>query len=134
MAAAVRRVGEQFGDALAVVGKAAAGQHHAAAGVDLGRHAQMVEQGAGHPAIALQQTLHRRLGEQADLAVKRAAQQAGDQRIAVDQMHAAAVAQAVEEMAQQAPGRIQRRARRAAGVEEVGQICAAGDAHAGQAD
>ncbi|MNQ42328.1 hypothetical protein D3C85_560310 [compost metagenome] len=37
-------------------------------------------------------------------------------------------------MAQQAPGRVQRRARRAAGVEEVGQIGAAGDAHAGQAD
>ncbi|MNC57168.1 hypothetical protein D3C75_1068120 [compost metagenome] len=76
--------------------------------MDFGGRAHWVEQGADHPAVALEQAAHRCFGEQLDLAVQRAAQQAGDQGVAVDQLQAAAVPQQVAEMAQQAPGRVQR--------------------------
>ncbi|MCY1187723.1 hypothetical protein D9M73_287380 [compost metagenome] len=51
--------------------------------------------------------MHRRLGQQADVAVQGAFQQPGDQGIAVHQVHAPAVAHQVTGMAQQAFAGIQ---------------------------
>ncbi|MCY1452152.1 hypothetical protein D9M71_690550 [compost metagenome] len=62
VARAVRGMGKQLGDARAVVGEAAAGQHHAAAGADFGGRAELVEQGADHPAVAFEQATHRCFG------------------------------------------------------------------------
>ncbi|MNT08462.1 hypothetical protein D3C72_1432050 [compost metagenome] len=104
---AIRGMGELPGNPLSVVRKSAAGHHHTTSCADVERACAALDTCTDHTLVLLQQLLYQRIGQQADVSVQCAFQQPGDQCIAVHQVHAAAVAQQVTGVAQQAFAGIQ---------------------------
>ncbi|MOA06715.1 hypothetical protein D3C78_1263730 [compost metagenome] len=84
-------VAEQLADTLLVVGKAAAGQHHATARPNLDPLAIQGQFGAHHPFTFAQQAQGRRIGFQAHAQIQGAAQQPRHQGTAIDQVQATAM-------------------------------------------
>ncbi|MNP00619.1 hypothetical protein D3C76_924120 [compost metagenome] len=127
VAAGVAR--EQLPAPRVVVGEAAGGEHH---GLRPDAHVAMrrADQRAADGAVLDQQPSGRRRFQQAHAKVFRRFRQTRHQRHAVDQMHGAAVAGEVIEMAAEAPAHMQEGARRAGHVEEGGEIGARHDRHA----
>src|SRR5690606_7554290 len=76
----------------------------------------------------------RRGMKKGNLRVERAAQEPGNERIAVDEMHASAMQDKVAGMAQEPLGDMQGGSWRAGGVEEVPHVGATGDRHTLEAD
>ncbi|MNN02015.1 hypothetical protein D3C81_1146520 [compost metagenome] len=130
MANPIGRVRHQLRDALAVMGKAATGQHHATPRLDLLAIGTL----RAADACTSQQGNGRFVGQQRDAQVEGAAQQAGHQRVTVDQLQTAPVQQQVAAVAQQAFGHMPSRPGRLASIEESGHVRATCNAHAGQAD
>ena len=75
-----------------VMRKAAAGQHHAAFGVDADQLAVAFDVRAAHRAVFDDQFEHRRRQPQRDIQVERRFGQPPGERVAIGQRHAAAVA------------------------------------------
>ena len=128
--AAGGRVRQQGGLARVVVRKAAAGQQHAAAGVDLDRSIGGVQHRARHALAVAQQAPCRAAGADLDTRLEGRGGQPRDQGIAVDQPHAAAVDQQVFPVRQHALRDDPERSGLAHRVEKVAQLGARGDAHA----
>ncbi len=133
MAVALRGVRHHLRQALPIVGKTAACQHHGAR-FDVHLPVIAAQHRAGHALRPLQQPNRRRIELKAHSGVEGGSQQTGDQRIAIDQMLPPSGEQPLPAVAQQAAGGIQRGARRAGGVKKMRHVRAAGDAHPGQAD
>lgn len=117
MAVALRGVRHHLRQALPIVGKTAACQHHGAR-FDVHLPVIAAQHRAGHALRPLQQPNRRRIELKAHSGVEGGSQQTGDQRIAIDQMLPPSGAQPLPAVAQQAAGGIQRGARRAGGVKK----------------
>ncbi len=133
MAVTLRGMRHHLRQALPIVGKTAAGQHHGAR-FDEYLPAVGAQHCTGHSLRTLQQSDRRGVELKTHPGVEGGSQQTGDQRIAIDQMQPSSGAQPLPAVAQQAAGGIQRRARRAGSVEKMRHVRAAGDAHPGKTD
>ena len=80
---------EQLRDSHRIIGKAAACEHDTAIRTNFGVAAGFLHDGADHPPFLDQQLAHWRRYAQVDAAVERRSGEPRDERIAVDELHAA---------------------------------------------
>jgi len=94
------RMGQQGLLAHRVVRKAAAGQHHAAAGAHFQLALRGMQHRADHAPAFHDEALRRAAGADVHAPLQRRGGQRGHQRIAIDQAHAPAVQQQISPVAQ----------------------------------
>ena len=113
-----------------IMRKAAAGEDHAALCINANLAPVALDDGAAHRAVVADQFAHRRRQPQRDLQIERRFGEPSGQRIAVGEVHAAAMANHVDEMLRQPLGDEQRRGQRFRRAHEMHDLLAGAQHHA----
>ncbi|MHC2665724.1 hypothetical protein ACVINX_006509 [Bradyrhizobium diazoefficiens] len=117
-----------------IVREAAAGEHDTAAGANLKRRAVMNDARARDAGSFAQERSGRRRRHDANAKRVGGFQQPGHKRVAVDEMHAAAEAQHVDQMPREPARDMPEGGQRGTGVEKVPEIRARRDGHPERGD